>query len=96
MRRRYEGFVEAHAGLGREAAPPVAAELSESAGQEIARAFSAGELSADGYAAYVWQDSAGSFNGDIVAQNLRMDGSLGLGDGIFGNGFEPAPTAPGR
>jgi LacI family transcriptional regulator len=48
VRRRYEGFVEAHAALGREAAPPVAADLSESAGQEIARAFVAGELSADG------------------------------------------------
>jgi hypothetical protein len=55
-----------------------------------------GELSVDGYAAYVWQDAAGSFNGDIVAQNLRLDGRLGPADPIFGNGFEPPPTAPGR
>jgi hypothetical protein len=55
-----------------------------------------GELSTDGFAAYAWQDSAGSFNGDIAAQNLRMDGRLGDGDRIFGSGFEPLPTAPGR
>jgi hypothetical protein len=48
-----------------------------------------GDVSAAGFAAYVWQDASGSFNGDIVAQNLRMDGSLGVGEAIFADGFEP-------
>lgn len=50
----------------------------------------AGALSSDGFAAYAWTASASSGSGDIHAQNINMDGSLGVTvtDRIFANGFD--------
>ena len=56
-----------------------------------------GAVSSDGYAAYAWTASAASFAGDIHAQNVNMDGCLGLefDDRIFSSGFEPpCPNLP--
>lgn len=52
----------------------------------------AGAVSTDGYFAYAWTASAASFAGDIHAQNINPDGTLGVpgpDDRIFSNGFEP-------
>jgi hypothetical protein len=52
----------------------------------------AGAVSADGYFAYAWTASAASFAGDIHAQNINPDGTLGVpvdNDTIFANGFDP-------
>jgi hypothetical protein len=52
----------------------------------------AGAVSTDGYFAYAWTASAGSFAGDIHAQNINPDGTLGVpvdNDTIFANGFDP-------
>ena len=50
-----------------------------------------GAISQDGYAAYAWTANAGSFAGDVHAQNVNMDGTLGIPivDPIFGDGFDP-------
>lgn len=50
-----------------------------------------GALSSEGYAAYAWTANASSFEGDIHAQNINMDGSLGpaVVDTIFADGFDP-------
>jgi hypothetical protein len=50
-----------------------------------------GALSSQGYAAYAWTASAGSFAGDIHAQNINFDGTLGVevNDVIFSDGFDP-------
>lgn len=49
-----------------------------------------GALSSEGYAAYAWTADASSFEGDIHAQNINMDGSLGPAsvDTIFADGFD--------
>ncbi|MGA9343256.1 MAG: hypothetical protein WBV61_13100 [Rhodanobacteraceae bacterium] len=50
-----------------------------------------GAISANGYAAYTWTDNDANFNGDIKAQNINFDGSLGNPDNtdtIFANGFD--------
>ncbi|MBX3726877.1 MAG: hypothetical protein KF823_13280 [Xanthomonadales bacterium] len=44
-----------------------------------------------GFAAFAWQDAMGSFQGDILAQNLNPDGSLGRADVLFADDFEPLP-----
>jgi hypothetical protein len=52
----------------------------------------AGAVSTDGYFAYAWSASAASFSGDIHAQNVNPDGTLGVAgpdDTIFANGFDP-------
>jgi hypothetical protein len=52
----------------------------------------AGAVSTDGYFAYAWTASAASFAGDIHAQNVNPDGTLGVpvdNDTIFANGFDP-------
>ena len=50
-----------------------------------------GALSAQGYAAYAWTAAAGSSPGDIHAQNINPDGTLGveINDRIFADGFDP-------
>lgn len=48
VRARYDGFVQAHRDQGLRAAEPVAADLSESAGEAVVAAVLAGEMSADG------------------------------------------------
>ncbi|MGA9422398.1 MAG: hypothetical protein WBW61_08535 [Rhodanobacteraceae bacterium] len=48
-----------------------------------------GAVSANGYGAYTWTDADANFNGDIKAQNINLDGTLGVPDDtIFANGFE--------
>ncbi|HKE46687.1 MAG TPA: hypothetical protein VKB52_01365, partial [Rhodanobacteraceae bacterium] len=50
-----------------------------------------GAIGTDGYAAYAWTASAASFAGDVHAQNVNMDGTLGTGavdDTIFADGFD--------
>jgi hypothetical protein len=50
-----------------------------------------GATSTDGYAAYAWTDAGESFSGDLKAQNINLDGTLGTGapaDRIFANGFD--------
>ncbi len=50
-----------------------------------------GAISSHGYAAYTWTDDGGSGAGDIKAQNIQLDGSIGGGgasDIIFANGFD--------
>jgi hypothetical protein len=52
----------------------------------------AGAVSTDGYFAYAWTASAATFAGDIHAQNINPDGTLGVpvdNDTIFANGFDP-------
>ncbi len=51
-----------------------------------------GAVSTAGFAAFAWLDAAGSFEGDLLAQNLNPDGSLGRADRLFADGFEPDPT----
>jgi hypothetical protein len=56
-----------------------------------------GAVSTDGFVAYAWTAAAGSFAGDIHAQNVNLDGCLGLefDDRIFSSGFEaPCPNLP--
>jgi hypothetical protein len=50
-----------------------------------------GAVSSDGFAAYAWTAAASSFAGDIHAQNVNPDGTLGVAsnDVIFDNGFDP-------
>ncbi len=50
-----------------------------------------GALSGAGYAAYAWTANAASFSGDIHAQNINPDGTLGVEilDRIFSDGFDP-------
>ncbi|MFK5647197.1 LacI family DNA-binding transcriptional regulator [Ornithinimicrobium sp. LYQ121] len=48
VRRRYDGFVQAHADQGLEAADPVDVDLRETGGQDVARSFARGTLTADG------------------------------------------------
>ncbi|HVV97852.1 MAG TPA: hypothetical protein VHC92_11985 [Rhodanobacteraceae bacterium] len=50
-----------------------------------------GALSTQGYAAYAWTAGAATLEGDIHAQNINMDGTLGYvdTDTIFENGFDP-------
>lgn len=67
---------------------PAVADL-KTAASDGARLVAA--LSTAGFAAFAWQDAAASFEGDILAQNLNADGSLGSGDALFADGFEPAP-----
>lgn len=47
-------------------------------------------LSTDGFAAYVWTDATDSGEGDVKAQNIHLDGTLGniVSDLIFADGFE--------
>jgi hypothetical protein len=49
-----------------------------------------GALSSAGYAAYAWTANAASFSGDIHAQNINPDATLGVEvlDRIFADGFE--------
>ena len=49
-----------------------------------------GAIGAAGYAAYAWTANAGSFAGDVHAQNVNMDGTLGVAvdDTIFVDGFD--------
>jgi hypothetical protein len=52
----------------------------------------AGAVSANGFFAYAWTANASSFAGDIHAQNINPDGTLGVpvdNDTIFANGFDP-------
>jgi hypothetical protein len=56
-----------------------------------------GAVSSEGYVAYAWTAAAASFAGDIHAQNINLDGCLGLefDDRIFSGGFEPpCPNLP--
>jgi hypothetical protein len=50
-----------------------------------------GALSTQGYAAYAWTAGAATLEGDIHAQNINMDGTLGYvdTDTIFQSGFDP-------
>jgi hypothetical protein len=52
-----------------------------------------GAVSTDGFFAYAWTANAASFAGDIHAQNINPDGTLGVTvtvtDRIFANGFDP-------
>jgi hypothetical protein len=51
-----------------------------------------GAVSTDGYFAYAWTANASSFSGDLHAQNVNPDGTLGVpvdNDTIFSNGFDP-------
>ncbi|HET6546310.1 MAG TPA: hypothetical protein VFG55_06135 [Rhodanobacteraceae bacterium] len=51
----------------------------------------AAAVSTDGYAAYSWTDNGFNFEGDVKAQNINPDGSLGNAapaDLIFANGFD--------
>ena len=47
-----------------------------------------GGISSDGYAAFAWTAAAASLTGDIHAQNINLDGSLGDASMIFRNSFE--------
>jgi hypothetical protein len=50
-----------------------------------------GALSASAYAAYTWTDNGAGGEGDIKAQNIQFDGTLGnpvVVDLIFANGFD--------
>jgi hypothetical protein len=52
----------------------------------------AGAVGTDGDFAYAWTASAASFAGDIHAQNVNPDGTLGVAGGddtIFADGFDP-------
>jgi hypothetical protein len=49
-----------------------------------------GAMSSAGFAAYAWSDG-GSSTGDILAQNVNVDGSLGPTT-IFEDGFESGDT----
>ena len=54
----------------------------------------AGALSSNGYAAWAWTDDDASFAGDVKAQNINFDGTLGVAapdDVIFADGFDGAP-----
>jgi hypothetical protein len=49
--------------------------------------------STEGYAAFAWESSTEMFAGDIHAQNVNLDGTLGVeapDDTIFEDGFDPA------
>lgn len=51
----------------------------------------AGALSSDGYAAWTWADDSGGGAGDVKAQNIQFDGTLGSpapDDLIFTSGFD--------
>jgi hypothetical protein len=50
-----------------------------------------GAISTQGYAAYAWTAAATMGEGDVHAQNINMDGTLGYvdTDTIFENGFDP-------
>jgi uncharacterized protein (DUF2147 family) len=48
--------------------------------------------STDGYAAFAWESSVEDFSADIHAQNVNLDGTLGVeapDDTIFEDGFDP-------
>jgi len=47
-----------------------------------------GAISSSGFAAFAWTATLTSFSGDIHAQNINLDGSLGDSDRFFGSGFE--------
>jgi hypothetical protein len=47
-----------------------------------------GAISSDGFAAFAWTATPTGSSGDILAQNVNMDGSLGSPDRVFGSGFE--------
>lgn len=47
-----------------------------------------GAISSNGFAAFAWTATTASFSGDVHAQNINMDGSLGDPGRIFGSGFE--------
>jgi hypothetical protein len=50
-----------------------------------------GAISTDGYAAYTWTDDGNTGEGDVKAQNIQFDGSLGnpaVVDLIFADGFD--------
>ena len=50
-----------------------------------------GALSANGYAAWTWTDNDANFSGDVKAQNINPDGTLGIeapDDTIFVDGFD--------
>lgn len=50
-----------------------------------------GALSANGYAAYTWTDNGASGAGDVKAQNIQLNGTLGdppPSDQIFADGFD--------
>lgn len=47
-----------------------------------------GAISSQGYAAFAWTASSPSLTGDVHAQNINMDGSLGDPGRIFRTGFE--------
>ncbi len=50
-----------------------------------------GALSANGYAAYTWTDNDAAGQGDVKAQNIQFDGTLGNpppSDRIFADGFD--------
>lgn len=50
-----------------------------------------GALSSKGYAAWTWTDDGTTMEGDVKAQNIQFDGTLGNpepDDTIFANGFE--------
>jgi hypothetical protein len=52
----------------------------------------AGAVSANGFFAYVWTAGASSGSGDVLAQNVNPDGTLGNSvnpDILFANGFDP-------
>ena len=49
-----------------------------------------GAISTQGYAAYAWSDG-GPSTGDILAQNVNGDGTLGS-FAIFDDGFESGDT----
>ena len=47
-----------------------------------------GAISSNGFAAFAWTATTLNFNGDIHAQNINLDGSLGDPGRVFDNGFE--------
>lgn len=47
-----------------------------------------GRISSSGFAAFAWTAAATSLAGDIHAQNINMDGTLGDSDTVFRSGFE--------
>ncbi|MCB1577405.1 MAG: hypothetical protein KDI81_08740, partial [Xanthomonadales bacterium] len=48
----------------------------------------AGAISAAGFAAYTWTAEASGSSGEVRAQNINIDGSLGNPDLIFEDGFD--------
>ena len=89
--------VRKHFGTGERRVPAVdGVDLSIRRGEVVALLGTgvAGALSSNGYAAWAWTDDDASFAGDVKAQNINFDGTLGVAapdDVIFADGFDGAP-----